>query len=313
MKAQFGRLGRSRSVMLREKLLIAGSSALVFTVVIATLLLSVSKTTEARQDQLIPSDAKVDDTITLGTVVLVAPAEEVAAGTKLSRIQLRETFWPRDKVPAGAVRNADEIKEMFAKVNLAANTPISRENLTLTPPSPGIENLLPEGHRAITIEVDATGGVEGWATAGAHVDLLLTYLDAEDNLTKTRVAVEDAVVLSYNRDTKRGGNGETDGAIGRSASQIATVTLAVPFEDSLKIQTARRIGTIAMILRNQQEVRSRGEAEFTQRDFQTGRKTEKKASKTAMPNGFAKFKDANGNETSLMLGEGKWYKTGGDE
>jgi pilus assembly protein CpaB len=262
---------------------------------------------------MIPSDAKVDDTITLGTVVLVAPAEEVAAGTKLSRVQLRETFWPRDKVPAGAVRNSDEIKEMFAKVNLAANTPISRENLTLTPPSPGIDNLLPEGHRAITIEVDATGGVEGWATPGAHVDLLLTYLDAEDNLTKTRVAVEDAVVLSYNRNMERRGNGETDGAVGRSVSQIATVTLAVPFEDSLKIQTARRIGTIAMILRNLQEVRSRGEAEFTSRDFNTGRKSEKKASKAAIPTGFVKFRDLEGKETSRMLSEGQWYETGGDE
>jgi hypothetical protein len=58
--------------------------------------------------------------------------------------------------------------------------------------------LIRPGYRAATIEVDHISGVEGWASAGRHVDLVMSYQDPTDGKKKSQIVVENALVLSYN-------------------------------------------------------------------------------------------------------------------
>ncbi len=315
MKSHFGRIGRSRSFMLKERLLMISGGFFIASMLIAALLTFSSKETQARQDQTIKSDSTPDESLALGTVVLVAPVEDIPAGKKLSGISLREVFWPRDKVPEGAVRNVEDIREMFTKVALAAHQPITRNSLSASPMSTGIDNLLPEGHRAVTIEVDATAGVEGWATPSTHVDLFLTYLDSQDGQNKTTVAVEDAVVLSYNGGTEKNVSSEAGRQVSKTISSTATVTLAVPFDDALKIQTARAMGRLTLALRNVNDVKSRGGVEVDTTAFRTGRQNQKEQKSSSLaPQGFAKYSDGQGGTQQLMLGEdGRWYSSGNSD
>lgn len=300
MRAGFRRLGPGRVRLLRERLIyISGgamSAALVAAIGIATY-----NSHEGTSQQAYASKAP-RDTLELETVILIAPNENVKPGTRMSNVSLREMYWPRDRVPEGAIRSNEDIKGMYSKVDLAFGQPVLRANLSPEPLVGGVADLIPPGYRATTIEVDATSGVEGWATPGAHVDVLLTYQDQNDGMKKTQIAVEDAVVVSYNGQIAKHTTPEAPTRV----AQIATVTLAVPVLDAVRIQTARAMGRISLILRNTGDVKSVGTPTVTAQDFQQNQfKKEKSEEETK---GYVRFTDANGNQQHLELRSDKrWW------
>ncbi len=305
---KFNGLGAQRSNALRrERLLFFGGSTLMFALLtIGVLLIYNNSVVQAREDVVV--EAAVDSEVAFGSVVLVAPTTRVPKGTKITSSYLREVHWPRDRVPEGAIRNLQEAEGMFAAGALPANQPVLRSNLVSTPPSFGIGELLPQGHRAVTIDVDAITGVEGWATPGAHVDVYLTYFDNRENVHKTRVAVEDAVVLSYGGVAKKVNQYDAE-----KTSISSTVTLAVPFEDSLKIQTAKAMGRITLALRNSNDLSSQGRGQFSANDWDGPRAKKIKKNKF-VSKGFATFTDPTGSQQQFVLGnDDKWWKSGGDD
>ena len=278
------------------------SGTLMFSLITVLLLLFGQRAVDANEEIRAADEMYVPASNSLANLVVIAPVAAVPQGTKLSNIEFREMFWPRNEVPEGAVRDMHVLRTMYAKVGLPANQPIVRGNLSVTPPVGGVAELIPPGHRAVTIEVDATAGVEGWATPGAHVDVLLTYFDDEDKLNKTRVAVEDAVVLSYNGKTKKAS--ELD--IGRAFS-TSTVTLAVAATEALKIQTARAMGRISLILRNSQDPTSVGKGTFASNEWERT-KTSKKAPKYKSK-AFASYSNGTGEKREFMLGpDSRWWE-----
>lgn len=312
--ARFSRLGPSRAVVRRERMLILGGGTLVFSLVIIAAMLIYSQS-PAEAGKQVTGNNEVNDDIAYNTVVLIAPTVPVQPGTKLSKVSMREMYWPRDKVPEGAIRDVSDLNNMYAKAKLPANQPIVRDNLSATPPSIGIGDLLPPGHRAVTIEVDATSGVEGWATPGAHVDVLLTYRDQADGMQKTRVAIEDAVVLSFDGSTKKVGVSDGAAVAPRPRRASSTVTLAVTYDDSLKIQTARAMGRITLALRNPTDVKSMGAEVFSSNEFGKDNNSNNRDNGRAIaPKGYARFKDKNGMEHELELdGDSRWWKVEGFE
>ncbi len=245
--------------------------------------------------------------LTFNSLLVVVPTDPVPKGTKLTQVKLETTPWPRSDVPLGAVQTLDEIGEMYAKVELPARQPIVKANLSSTPLLGGILELIPPGHRAIAIDVDATTGVEGWAFPGAHVDVLVTYRDAEDGISKTRIAVDDAVVMSFDGSTER----ETANDMGSRISSTSTVTLAVPPDDTLKIRTAQAIGKISLVLRNSNDIKSPGTRTFGANEWESSQKKERKE---FAPKGFARYTDQNGNSVELTLGsDSKWFSSGSAE
>lgn len=308
MGVRFGGLGHNRSNALRrERLLFFGGSTLMFAlIVIGALLVYSNSVVQAREDVVVQPAAESE--IAFGTVVLVAPTSRVPKGTKLTTAYLREIHWPRDQVPEGAVRNVQDVEGMYATAALPANQPVLRSSIAVNPPSFGIGELLPAGHRAVTIEVDAISGVEGWATPGAHVDVYLTYLDPKEGEHKTRVAVEDAVVLSYGGEAKK-----VDQYDMEKTKVASTVTLAVPFEDSLKIQTAKAIGQITLALRGSNDLTSQGRTEFGANDWNAKRPAAQPEKKFSSK-GFATFTDKTGGAHQFVLGnDDRWWKSSGEE
>ena len=297
--------------MRRERLLFLGGSTLLFSsVLIAALLVVQSQSVQAKSKEI--SAEPANEEVTLGTIVLLAPNTKVPKGTKLSPTYIREVHWPRDQVPEGAVRKLDDIQNMFTTASLVEGQPILRSSLAATPPSLGIGDLLTPGMRAVTIKVDATSGVEGWATPGAHVDVLLTYLDPKDGKNTTIVAVENAVVVSYDG-SARTEDGTDD--MNRTPGHMSntTATLAVSLEDSLKIQTAIARGRITLALRSSQEVGAGAVREFREDQWEQ-RQAPNTDKRQVVNNGYAKIPGKDGSARQFVLGsDGKWQNDTPDE
>ncbi len=306
MGIRFNRLGgpASQAAMRRERLLFLGGGTLLFSsVLIATLLIVQSQSVQAKPKEI--SVEPLNEEVALGTVVLLAANSKIPKGTKLTPAYIREVHWPRDQVPEGAVRKIDDIENMFTTASLVENQPILRGSLAANPPSLGIGDLLTPGMRAVTINVNATSGIEGWATPGAHVDVLLTYMDPKDAKNTTIVAVENAVVLSYGGSAKTESNDDMDRD--KNLTSSTTATLAVSVEDSLKIQTAIAMGRITLALRSVQEIGAANVKEFKQDQWDQSHRTQQADKKPIVNNGYAKVPGKDGSARQYVLSpDGKW-------
>lgn len=186
------------------------------------------------------AEARVEKVVvaTFDTVRLPVPAALVPVGTRVQNIPLQFVDYPKHQVPKGALTTLENHLEAATTAPLPALLPIFAENLShnATGSNPVIERI-PDGMRAMTIRVDATAAVEGWAGSGATVDVLLV---AEN---KTTVVAERVKILSAERSVA-----PVEGAAAPSVP--TTVTLLVTQEQCLAINTAIPRGRIAFALRS---------------------------------------------------------------
>ena len=310
--AKFERMGPTRNIARRERLLVVFGSALVGCIAILGFLLFYSNHSIDAKVNVV-GDPVVDHARILDTVELIAPAEPVTKGSRLSQVTLVGVDWQRDKVPEGAIRDIEQAKALYAKVDLPANQPLTKANLQEQPISAGgLGDLLPQGYRAMTIEVDATSSVEGWAQVGASVDVLLTYLDKKDGENKTRIIAQKATVISYD-----GRMTNTQSQDVESAKPVSTVTLSVSTQDMLAITTARSMGRLTLVLRNPEDTSSPAVGEFAQGDFDSNKRKKQTPAieqQAAEKGGFAKYTDSHGNVVEKQFDKDRreWFRTNPD-
>ncbi|MCB0317989.1 MAG: Flp pilus assembly protein CpaB [Bdellovibrionales bacterium] len=226
----------------RERLIFIATAGLAFSlVVIFIVVLTAKRDADAKQDQQQIEEAMLPEAI--GTVTLYTVDRTIPAGTKLSNVEFRKIYWPRNEVPSGAVRDLVELKRYYAKREIKPSIPLTREDLSRDP----VKYSLPltPGNRAVTIEVDAISGLEGHALPGTRVDIVLTY-NSDGNLT-SKVIVQNARVLSYGGDQTPVGQRM---AISQPMAPKRTITLDVSPQDALKIQTSRQLGRLSLLLRS---------------------------------------------------------------
>ena len=190
-----------------------------------------------------PVATPVQPSLAMSTIDLYVPERPVRAGQKLSDVKFKTVVWPRNQVPDGAIRDLSELKEKYAKVPLDPSIPVRQEFISDTPVRVSLP--LTPGMRAITIEVDETQALEGFALAGTSVDVTLTYMTEEKKL-ETRIIVSKARVLSYGGDTTEAGQRQPN-SIRPTAAR--TITLEVNANDALSMQTAKQLGRIGLIMR----------------------------------------------------------------
>lgn len=175
------------------------------------------------------------------SISVPVPTMVVPIGTRLRDVQFKNVSFPRHQLPVGALIDLESWLEATTIAALPANLPVFVDNLSQSDiASNPVVDRIPPGMRAMTIRVDATTAVEGWAGSGSIVDVLLIERD------KTSVVAERVKILSSERSVS-----PVDGA--PSPSVPSTVTLLVTQEQCLAINTAVRMGQIAFALRSTQD------------------------------------------------------------
>ncbi len=225
------------------------------------------------------------------TVQIMVPAEPVAAGTRISDIRFKTVSYPRHQVPVSAVTDIATVLSSVTSTALPANVPLFRENISSsnTAVNPVIEQI-PPGMRAMTINVDATSAVEGWAGSGSLVDVLLI------DKNRTTVVAERVKILSAERSVSP--------VDGRGSPNVPrTVTLLVTQEQCLAINTAIPLGKIAFALRSNRDDANWADGQYTADQLKGG------AAKTADISGYIAVKDSKDGAGAFALSNGKWVRT----
>jgi pilus assembly protein CpaB len=178
------------------------------------------------------------------TRVVVATAD-INLGQRLTPDVLKTTDWPSGSIPPGAFSDIQKLDGRVLKESTLNGEPVLEARLSPVGTLGGLSALINEGKRAITVRVNDVIGVAGFALPGNYVDIIVnTQKDAgasrDQNISK--IVLEKILVLAVAQEV---GRDETKPKV------VSAVTLEVTPDQAEKIDLARSIGTLSLVLRNQ--------------------------------------------------------------
>ncbi len=174
--------------------------------------------------------------------VLVA-TRDLPAGTRLEAEMLGVAHWPQDAAQALAPdlsRPQDAAGRVITSAMLRGE-PLLQARLASAGATGGLSALLQEGRRAVTVKVNEIVGVAGFALPGNFVDVMVHTTDPQ-NQPISRIVLERIRVLAVAQDA---------GAQDNKPRVVNAVTLEVTPAEAERMDLARSVGTLSLVLRSQ--------------------------------------------------------------
>lgn len=200
-----------------------------------------------------------------GSTVKVAVANtDINLGQRLAPEFVKLVEWPRESLPPGALVDLKAVDGRVTKASVMRGEPILESKLTPAGTKGGLSAVIADGKRAITVRVNDVVGVAGFALPGSFVDIIVnTQKDgksgpAETEQSISKIVLEKILVLAVAQEVNRD---ETKPKV------VNAVTLEVSPEEAEKLDLARSVGSLSLVLRNQVEARPVDTAGATKRSL----------------------------------------------
>lgn len=178
------------------------------------------------------------------TPIAVA-AGDVSLGEPLNASLIRTVNWPTGSVPPGAFSDPKLLEGRVVRTSLGRGEPVIEAKLAPIGTKGGLSAVIGEGNRAITVRVNDVVGVAGFALPGNYVDVIVNTqepgkTDAQQSISK--IVLEKILVLAVAQQVNRDDT---------APKVVNAVTLEVTPEQAEKLDLARSVGTLSLVLRNQ--------------------------------------------------------------
>lgn len=184
---------------------------------------------------------------TVASSKIVVAAQDIDLGTPLTPQMLKVADWPKGNVPAGATEDIKTLDTRVVKTSLLRGEPVLESKLAPLGATGGLSAVIKEGNRAMTVRVNDVVGVAGFALPGNYVDIVVNTEDESvkaENVNKSisKIVLEHILVLAVAQEQNRD---ETKPIV------VNAVTLEVTPEQAEKLDLARSVGSLSLVLRNQ--------------------------------------------------------------
>ncbi len=179
---------------------------------------------------------------------VVTAAVDIELGSKITPQMLTTLDWPSGSVPPGAFTDLKALQDRVVKVGVLRGEPLVEGKLAPAGSQGGLSAVIAEGKRAMTVRVNDVVGVAGFALPGNYVDVMVNAQQDKDKgrneegrqISKT--VLEHVLVLAV---AQEAGRDDTKPKV------VSAVTLELSPDDSEKLDLARSVGTLSLVLRNQ--------------------------------------------------------------
>lgn len=195
-----------------------------------------------------------------GAQVVVAD-RDLDLGQPLNASMLRLVPWPAGAVPAGSFDKVEALDGRVLRGQLLKDEPVLESRLAPVGTKGGLSAVIAEGRRAITVKVNEVVGVAGFALPGNYVDVLVNTQD-EAERPVSKIVLERILVLAVAQEASRD---DTKPRV------VNAVTLEVTPEQAERIDLARSVGTLSLVLRNQIDQSPTATAGIRKQDLLSGR------------------------------------------
>lgn len=180
------------------------------------------------------------------TTHVVVAKEDVQIGTRLQPGMLQVIDWPSASPLKNPLTSIDQAADRVVNMPLVKGEPISMSKLAAKGETGGLSAVLREGRRAVTVKVNEIVGVAGFALPGNYVDVMVNTPDSSNNLV-SKIVIERIQVLAVAQDVAN---------LESKPKVVNAVTLEVTPAQAEKIDLARSVGSLSLVLRSQVDMES---------------------------------------------------------
>jgi pilus assembly protein CpaB len=181
---------------------------------------------------------------------VVVAARDLAAGTILQPLDIKVVEWPAELAPATYARNEAAVLGRGLVAHVSADEPLLEAKLAQAGQG-GLPVVIPDGMRAVSVKVNEVIGVAGFVLPGTRVDVLATFGDGNEAVT--RVILQNVEALAAGQTTQPDAQGKPQ--------TVPVITLLVSPEEAEDLTLAATQGQIQLALRgtlDQESVRTDG-------------------------------------------------------
>lgn len=180
------------------------------------------------------------------TKVAVATMD-IELGSRLTPQMLAMIDWPSGSLPQGAFADIKSLQDRVVKTSIQRGEAILNAKLAPLGTQGGLSAVIADGKRAMTVRVNDVVGVAGFALPGNYVDVMVNAQQdkagrADEGKQISKTVLEHVLVLAV---AQEAGRDETKPKV------VNAVTLELSPEDAERLDLARSVGTLTLVLRNQ--------------------------------------------------------------
>jgi pilus assembly protein CpaB len=178
---------------------------------------------------------------------IAVAAVDVEIGAKLGPEMLKLVAWPPSSIPPGAFASNQKLVGRVVKTSVTRGEPLIEGKLAPEGTKGGLSAVVSDGKRAMTVRVNDVVGVAGFALPGNYVDIMVNTQNEgpksnDKDKSISKIVLERILVLAVAQEANRD---ETKPKV------VNAVTLEVTPDQAEKLDLARSVGTLSLVLRNQ--------------------------------------------------------------
>ena len=182
---------------------------------------------------------------------IAVAAVDVGLGSRLSPDMIRMVEWPQASTPPGAFTEAAKLDGRVVIASVVRGEPILDSRLAPEGTKGGLSAVVAAGKRAMTVRVNDVIGVAGFALPGTFVDIMVNTQEdgaktADRDHTVSKIVLERILVMAVAQESDRDNT---------KPKVVSAVTLEVTPEQAERLDLARSVGTLSLVLRNQTEAK----------------------------------------------------------
>ena len=182
----------------------------------------------------------------IASTKVVVAAVDMELGSKINPQMVQAVDWPSSSLPDGAFKDGRDLEERVVKVSVQRGEPILERKLAPAGTKGGLSAVIADGKRAMTVRVNDVVGVAGFALPGNYVDVMVNTQQERGNGQQasqiSMTVLEKVLVLAV---AQEAGRDDTKPKV------VSAVTLELAPGDAEKLDLARSVGTLSLVLRNQ--------------------------------------------------------------
>lgn len=177
---------------------------------------------------------------------------DIQAGQQLNPEMVKLVEWPQGSMPTGAFTDPAALIGRVTKAAIQRGEPVSEARLAPVGSRAGLSAVIASGKRAMTVKVNEVVGVAGFALPGNFVDIMVSTQEeggqaGNRDLQISKIVLERILVLAVAQEASRDES---------KPKVVNAVTLEVTPEEAEKLDLARSVGSLSLVLRNQVEAQS---------------------------------------------------------
>jgi pilus assembly protein CpaB len=181
------------------------------------------------------------------TIKVAAAKEDLSPGAMIKETDVVLRELPAEAVSHNTFANLADLVGRVVTAQVNKGQPVLETMLAPKGALGGAQAMVPEGMRAVSLEVNEFSGVAGLLTPGSHVDIVQTIRGKDNSSAMAKTIVENLTVIAVGRRMSTaapipGQDGEN--AVSRSVTLLATA------EQAEAIDLASHTGNPRLVLRN---------------------------------------------------------------